>query len=107
MLVRDKSLRPPLPKVIEIYDSVEKAWKVAGDMPRNLIAWKSGPMLTLGTTFSGGYFYCLMSWAEEIDDRHEYTEGIMGFNMLEGTSIFVPVLNLDHFSYFYQLLACG
>ena len=103
----DNSLRPPLPKVIEIFDSAEKAWKVAGDLPRNLIAWKSGPRLTLGTAFSGGYFYCLMSWAEEIDDMHEYTEGIMGFNMLERTSIFVPVPNLDQFSYFYQLLACG
>ena len=38
VLVMDNSPRPPLPKVIEIYDSAEKAWKVAGDLPRNLRA---------------------------------------------------------------------
>lgn len=54
VLVMDNSLRTPLPKVIEIYDSAEKEWKVEGDLPRNLRAWKSGPRLTPGTTFLGG-----------------------------------------------------
>ena len=49
VLMMDNSLRPPLPKVIEIYDSAEKVRKVAGDLRRNLIVWKSVSRLTFGT----------------------------------------------------------
>lgn len=99
-----------LQEIVEIYDSTNKTWTTAGMLPNHLVTFKEADHMGPGTVFSGGYFYCLMVAAE--GHGPHITRGIMGFNIVEGTYIFVPLPHSHQnqngvYIHFNQLLHCG
>lgn len=81
-------------ETVEIYDSSEKSWRIAGQLPGDL--WVIGSTMV----FCEGYFYCLAAilggW------------GIVGFNITEGISISAPLPEMaNDKNMTLRLLTCG
>lgn len=84
------------PLIVEIYDSADKAWRVAGHLPGDVV------IRGRGVVFCHGSFYFLTFKSGGFS--------IMGFNMGEGTFISGPFLpEMDKFKNQTspQLLTCG
>lgn len=82
---------------VEIYDSVDKSWRIAGHLPENVM--HVGRQLV----FCNGYFYCL---AMAITSHGQWT--VVGYNIGEGTSIFRPLPErADGQSMMFELMTCG
>ena len=104
------SLSEPEPKKVRIYDSADQAWRIAGVLPEALNTWIFNPEASYTTVFSGGYFYSLMMLRVDLPEGgFDFSPCIMGFNMLEGTSISVPLptRDIDYHCFFSQLVTCG
>lgn len=79
---------------VDIYDSYEKKWRIAGHLPENMDRiWN--------IVFCNGFFYCTTL------DR-AVGMGVLGFSMGEGTSIFTPLPELPNGHRMYpKLLTYG
>jgi hypothetical protein len=86
-------------KIVEIYDSTEKSWRVAGILPRNL-RFRANGVIGARMAFCQGFLYCLTA--------HNPEDSIMVFNMRNGASLFVPLpeyIAIGVLSYI-QLVTC-
>jgi len=83
--------------IVEIYDSSEKSWAIAGHLPENLE--KFG--LSRGIVFCDGFFYCITL-------NRAAGMGVLGFSIREeGTSIFTPLPELANgYTMWAKLLTC-
>jgi len=80
--------------IVEIYDSTDKSWRIVGHLPQDVHIDNSDMV------FCAGSFYCL---ADNYDEQ-----GIIGFSMGEGTSIFAPLPEMADSDYLSpHLLTCG
>lgn len=84
--------------IVEIYDSTDRSWRIAGHMPEDL--WVVRPHMGMELLFCDGVFYCLTiinGWW-----------GIMGFNIRNGTSFSAPLPELAKKKHIFPyLLTCG
>jgi hypothetical protein len=83
-------------KIVEIYDSAEKAWRVAGFLPR-ILRFREDDVLGDRMVFCEGFFYCLAE------------NELVVFNMRDGTSFFVPLPEYIQTGLLFsiQLVTCG
>nr|ADE76350.1 unknown [Picea sitchensis] len=80
--------------IVEIYNSIDKSWRIAGHLPKDV------KPVEMPVVFCAGAFYC-----------NGFIHGervIVVFDIKEGTSIFVPLPNIvDNYRMVPYLLACG
>lgn len=93
---------PLNPHIVEIYDSTEKSWRIAGQLLEEVQAVGTGMGMTMGIgmVFCDDSFYLLTIinglW------------GIMGFSIIEGISLYAPLPEMANEKYIFPyLLACG
>jgi len=84
-------------RIVEIYDSFQKSWVIAGHLPENLDDFG----LSRGIVFSNGFFYYTTL-------HRAGGMGVLGFSIGEGTSIFTPLPELGNGNTMWtKLLTCG
>lgn len=93
---------PLNPHIVEIYDSTEKSWRIAGHLPEEVqaVGTGMGMAMGIGMVFCEGSFYLLTIinglW------------GIMGFGIRNGISVYAPLPEMANEKYIFPyLLACG
>lgn len=91
---------------VEIYDSSKKCWKIAGQVPKDVLVFNMRYGVQL--IFCNGFFYSIAT-NETMTDRSYWF--ILGFNMANGTSnvsplpLGIPVLMVNRWN-LPQLLKC-
>ena len=91
---------------VEIYDSSKKCWKIAGQVPKDVLVFNMRYGVQL--IFCNGFFYSIAT-NETMTDRSYWF--ILGFNMANGTSnvsplpLGIPVLMVNGWK-LPQLLKC-
>lgn len=84
-------------RIVEIYDSFQKSWVIAGHLPENLDDFG----LSRGIVFSNGFFYYTTL-------HRAGGMGVLGFSIGEGTSIFTALPELGNGNTMWtKLLTCG
>jgi len=83
---------------VEIYDSVDKSWSIAGHMPEDV--WLVQAHMGMEMVFCDGAFYCLTivngGW------------GILGFNIRKGIFVSAPLPEMAKKKHIFPyLLTCG
>eukprot|EP00253_Pinus_taeda_P012181 PITA_12181 len=82
-------------QIVEIYDSLEKSWRIVGHLPRNFQA-----IYLHNIVFSEGFFYCMTK--DTAEHKH-----IMGFSIRDGTFVFAPLPDVTDAEIWPSLIACG
>lgn len=87
-------------RIVEIYSSIEKSWRIAGQVPEDVNAMRTGPRSVMEMVFCGDSFYFITLIKEEW--------GIMSFNIREGTYFSAPLPDMANENIVIPyLLACG
>lgn len=75
---------------MEIYDSADKSWRIAGHLPRDVqvpeIRSLKGKGTRIEMVFCDNSFYCLADF--------NGVSGVLGFSLRDGASDFVPLPNM-------------
>lgn len=94
IVVRKSSRRNKEP-IVEIYDLLQKSWKIVGRLPRNV-----KEVYPHDIAFSEGFFYCITKGTAQQTQ-------VMGFSIRDGSFYFVSLPNVPGVEILPYLIACG